>query len=188
MKAQLPNILTFSRILLIPLLILFFYLPYRWSLYLCTLIFILAMLTDWLDGYLARRFNQQSSFGAFLDPVADKLVISTALILLVSRQPDWVITLPALVIVGREIAVSALREWMAELGKRSLLAVSVLAKIKTVAQTVAIGALLWHYPISGVDMHSIGLILLYVAAILTLISMFDYLKIAWKSMHGRIAD
>ena len=188
MNAKLPNILTLSRILSIPLLILFFYLPYRWSLYFCTLIFILAMLTDWLDGYLARRFNQQSSFGAFLDPVADKLVISTALILLVSRQPDWVITLPALVIVGREIAVSALREWMAELGKRSLLAVSVIAKVKTASQAVAIGALLWHYPILGVDMHGIGLILLYVAAILTLISMFDYLKIAWESMRSRAAE
>ena len=183
MKAQLPNILTLSRILLIPLLILFFYLPYRWSLYLCTLIFILAMLTDWLDGYLARRFNQQSSFGAFLDPVADKLVISTALILIVSRKQDWVIALPALVIVGREIAVSALREWMAELGKRSLLAVSVVAKMKTAAQAIAIAALLWYYPILGVDVHSIGLMLLYFAAILTLISMFDYLKIAWRSMH-----
>ena len=188
MNAKLPNILTFSRILLIPLLILFFYLPYRWSLYFCTLIFILAMLTDWLDGYLARRFNQQSSFGAFLDPVADKLVISTALILIVSRQPDWVVTLPALVIVGREIAVSALREWMAELGQRSLLAVSVIAKIKTAAQAVAIATLLWYYPILGVDIHRLGLILLYFAAILTLISMFDYLKIAWKSMRNRTAD
>ena len=184
MNAKLPNLLTFSRILLIPLLIVFFYLPYRWSMYFCTLIFILAMLTDWLDGYLARRFNQQSAFGAFLDPVADKLVIGTALILIVSREQDLVITLPALVIVGREIAVSALREWMAELGKRSLLAVSFIAKLKTVAQAVAIVALLWHHPVLGVDIHQIGLILLYFAAILTLISMFDYLKIAWLSMRN----
>ena len=119
-----------------------------------------------------------------MDPVADKLVISTALILIISRQQDWIITLPALVIVGREIAVSALREWMAELGKRSLIAVSVIAKIKTAAQAVAIGALLWHYPILGIDIHLIGLVLLYFAAVLTLISMFDYLKIAWKSMHN----
>lgn len=183
MNAKLPNILTCSRILLIPLLILFFYLPYSWSFYFCALIFILAMLTDWLDGYIARRFNQQSAFGAFLDPVADKLVISTALILIVSREQNLAITLPALVIVGREIAVSALREWMAELGKRSLLAVSFIAKLKTIAQTVAIVALLWHHPILEIDIRTIGLILLYFAATLTLISMFDYLKIAWKSIR-----
>ena len=185
MNAKLPNILTLSRILLIPLLILFFYLPYRWSLYLCALIFMIAMLTDWLDGYLARRFAQQSAFGAFLDPVADKLVIATALILIVGREEDLVITLPALVIVGREITVSALREWMAEIGKRSLVAVSFIAKLKTTAQAVAIGALLWHYPILGVDIHKIGVVLLYFAALLTLISMFDYLKIAWKSMRDK---
>ena len=186
MNTKLPNILTFSRILLIPLLILFFYLPYRWSLYLCALIFILAMLTDWLDGYLARRLQLQSAFGAFLDPVADKLIIATALILVVSREQDIVITLPALVIVGREITVSALREWMAELGKRSLVAVSFIAKLKTTAQAVAISALLWHYPIYGLNIHQIGVILLYFAAILTLVSMLDYLKIAWKSMRNRI--
>ena len=184
MNTTLPNILTLSRILLIPLLILFFYLPYRWSLYLCALIFIAAMLTDWLDGYLARRFGQQSAFGAFFDPVADKLVIATALILIVGREQSLVITLPALVIVGREITVSALREWMAEIGKRALIAVSFIAKLKTVAQAVAIGALLWHHPILGVDIHQIGVILLYFAALLTLISMFDYLKIAWKSISN----
>lgn len=183
MNAKIPNILTLSRILLIPLLVLFFYLPYRWSLYLCVLVFTLAMLTDWLDGYLARRFKLQSAFGAFLDPVADKLVISTALILIVGREQNLIITLPALVIVGREITVSALREWMAELGKRSLIAVSVIAKLKTIAQAVAIGTLLWYYPILGIDVHRIGVILLYFAAILTLISMLDYLKIAWESMR-----
>ncbi|MXX99169.1 MAG: CDP-diacylglycerol--glycerol-3-phosphate 3-phosphatidyltransferase, partial [Gammaproteobacteria bacterium] len=153
--------------------------------YLCALIFIAAMLTDWLDGYLARRFGQQSAFGAFFDPVADKLVIATALILIVGREQSLVITLPALVIVGREITVSALREWMAEIGKRALIAVSFIAKLKTVAQAVAIGALLWHYPILGVDIHQIGVILLYFAALLTLISMFDYLKIAWRSISGK---
>ena len=183
MNAKLPNILTFSRILLIPLLVMFFYLPYRWSLYLCVLTFAVAMLTDWLDGYLARRFKQQSTFGTFLDPVADKLVISSALVLIVAREQDLIITLPALVIIGREIAVSGLREWMAEIGKRSLVAVSIIAKLKTIAQAIAIGVLLWHYPILGINVYQIGVILLYFAAILTLISMFDYLKIAWKSIH-----
>jgi len=141
------------------------------------------MLTDWLDGYLARRFKQQSALGTFLDPVADKLVISTALVLIVGREQDIIITLPALVIIGREITVSALREWMAEIGKRSLVAVSAIAKLKTIAQAIAIGVLLWHYPVLGININQVGVILLYFAAILTLISMLDYLRTAWKSMR-----
>lgn len=179
----LPNLLTFSRILIIPLLIVFFYLPYQWGGPACAVLFMLAMLTDILDGYLARRFEQQTVFGAFLDPVADKLIISTALVLIVSRDQTLLTTLASIIIVGREIAISALREWMAELGRRSLVAVSFIAKVKTMAQAVAISMMLWYYPIIGLDIHQIGLVLLYIAALLTLISMVGYLKSAWQHMR-----
>lgn len=179
----LPNILTFSRILIIPLLIVFFYLPYQWGLPACAVLFALAMLTDVLDGYLARRFKQQTTFGAFLDPVADKLVISTALVLIASRDQALLTTVACVIIIGREIAVSALREWMAELGRRSLVAVSLLAKIKTAAQAVAISMMLWYHPIARIDTHQVGLILLYIAALLTLVSMVGYLKSAWQHLR-----
>lgn len=186
MLFSLPNLLTYLRILLIPLFVVAYYLPYAYAHVLATGLFVLAALTDWLDGYLARRLNQSSSFGAFLDPVADKLMVAAALLLLVGDQQVLTRVLDkrlfvamVLVIIGREIAVSALREWMAEIGKRSSVAVSIMGKLKTVAQMVAIPLLLLRHPLLGVDVFAIGEVLLYVAAALTLWSMFMYVQAAW---------
>ena len=174
-----PNVLTWLRILLIPLVIGVFYVPDDWL----TLdsrnstaagLFLAAAVTDWLDGYLARRLNQASAFGAFLDPVADKLVVAAALIMLVSlRRVDAVV---AVVIIGREIAISALREWMAKLGQGAGVAVNFLGKVKTAFQLVAIPLLLFDGPIAGWNSLPIGVVLIYVAAGLTLISMAYYLR------------
>ncbi|KPL26425.1 MAG: CDP-diacylglycerol--glycerol-3-phosphate 3-phosphatidyltransferase [Acidithiobacillales bacterium SM1_46] len=187
-----PNILTLLRIVLIPLFVIAYHLPHPLSHKLATGIFILAAVTDWLDGYLARRLEQLSPFGAFLDPVADKLMIAAALILLVSDPQVLSLVVDArlfafviLVILGREIAVSALREWMAELGKRSHVAVSLIGKIKTGAQMVAIPFLLWQAPLAGLPIFRIGELLLYVAAGLTLWSMFVYVQAAWPSLNQR---
>lgn len=187
-----PNILTLLRIILIPLFVVVYYLPYRGANELAALIFIVAALTDWLDGYLARRLQQLSSFGAFLDPVADKLMVAAALIMLAAdpniyndpRPYNSVIdprlfAVVVLVIIGREITVSALREWMAEFGKRSRVAVSFVGKIKTTAQMFAIPFLIWHEPLWGLAVFRAGEILLYFAAALTLWSMLVYLRIAW---------
>lgn len=173
-----PNQLTLLRILLVPVFVLVFYLPYSWNNILACGIFILAGLTDVLDGYLARKLNQTSSLGAFLDPVADKLMVAVALVLLVQQNPIITLTLAAAVIIGREITVSALREWMAEIGARGKVAVSVLGKVKTIAQMVALGFLIFNESVLGLPVYRIGLILLYIAAILTLISMFQYLMAA----------
>ena len=156
------------------------------------ILFVLAGITDWLDGYLARRLGQHSPFGAFLDPVADKLMVTTALVLLVAdfELQEQVIssilfTTVAAVIVGREIAVSALREWMAELGKRASVAVSVIGKLKTAAQIISIALLLYKAPIAGVSSVRVGEVLFYFAGALTLWSMFTYLKAAWPALVGR---
>lgn len=182
MLYNLPNFLTFLRILAIPLFVGIFYFPHTWLLpvnqnLIATLIFAGAAITDWLDGYLARVMNQTSAFGAFLDPVADKLMVSAALIVLVYLgRLDAPI---ALIIIGREIAVSALREWMAQIGKSKSVAVSFLGKIKTSSQMVAIPLLLYHDTIGeDFDAQQIGTWLIYVAAVLTLWSMFYYLKAA----------
>ena len=182
MLYNLPNFLTFLRILAIPLFVGIFYFPQAWLLpanqnLIATLIFAGAAITDWLDGYLARVMNQTSAFGAFLDPVADKLMVSAALIVLVYLgRLDAPI---ALIIIGREIAVSALREWMAQIGKSKSVAVSFLGKIKTSSQMVAIPLLLYHDTIGeDFDAQQIGTWLIYVAAVLTLWSMFYYLKAA----------
>lgn len=187
-----PNILTILRIVLIPLFIAAYHWPYPLAHKLATVIFILAAATDWLDGYLARRLQQFSPFGAFLDPVADKLMIAAALILLVADPQVLSMVLDArlfafviLVIMGREIAVSALREWMAELGKRSHVAVSMVGKIKTTAQMLAIPFLLWQAPLAGLPIFRIGELLLYVAAGLTLWSMFAYVRAAWPTLTQR---
>lgn len=189
MLLSLPNLLTYLRILLIPLIIVAYYLPYAHAHVLAMALFVLAAVTDWLDGYLARRLNQLSSFGAFLDPVADKLMVAAALLLLVGDEQVLARVLDrrlfvvvVLVIIGREIAVSALREWMAELGKRSRVAVSILGKLKTVAHMVAIPLLLLGQPVLGVDLFAIGEWLLYLAAGLTLWSMFMYLQAAWPHL------
>lgn len=175
-----PNGLTFLRIGLIPFLVLFFYLPFNWCRYVTIAIFAVTALTDWLDGYLARKWKQTSSLGTFLDPVADKLVVAVALVLIVGGKHLPLIELPAAVIVGREIVVSALREWMAELGKRANVAVSQVGKFKTATQMAAIFCLLLYVPYSSQWIGYVGYALLYVAAFLTLWSMIIYLKAAKK--------
>ena len=184
-----PNILTFLRIALIPAFIVAYYLARPWAHALATGLFILAALTDWLDGYLARRLEQTSPFGAFLDPVADKLMIAAALVLLVADPyvqahvlDTRLFAVVVLVILGREIAVSALREWMSEVGKRSHVAVSVIGKAKTSAQMIAIPFLLWRDPFWELPVFQLGEILLYSAAALTLWSMLSYLKAAWPNL------
>ncbi|WP_237064889.1 CDP-diacylglycerol--glycerol-3-phosphate 3-phosphatidyltransferase [Microbulbifer guangxiensis] len=178
----LANKLTLLRVALIPVFVLVFYLPYKWSYFASAIIFSAAAITDWLDGYLARKLDQSTPFGAFLDPVADKLMVATALVLLVGLHQNAWFTIAAAIIIGREIAVSGLREWMAELGKRSSVAVSFVGKIKTTAQMAAIIVLLAFdvrdYPI----METIGYILLYLAATLTLYTMVMYLRAAWPDL------
>ncbi|KUJ84828.1 CDP-diacylglycerol--glycerol-3-phosphate 3-phosphatidyltransferase [Microbulbifer flavimaris] len=180
----LANQLTLLRVALIPVFVLVFYLPYKWSYFASAIIFSAAAITDWLDGYLARKMNQSTPFGAFLDPVADKLMVATALVLLVGLHKNGWFTVAAAVIIGREIAVSGLREWMAELGKRSSVAVSFVGKIKTTAQMAAIIILLAFdvrdYPL----MEALGYILLYIAAALTLWTMIMYLRAAWPALVG----
>ena len=189
MPLNAPNILTLLRIALIPVFVLVYFLPVSWANIGTAGFFLLAALTDWLDGYLARRWNQSSAFGAFLDPVADKLMVATALIMIVANpklHPPLLSTslfsVVVLVIIGREIAVSALREWMAEVGKRKSVAVSVVGKFKTGVQMVAILLLLYERPIVGVSAFRAGELLLYVAALLTLWSMGVYLKAAWPEL------
>lgn len=176
-----PTMLTLLRIALVPVLALFFYLPYRWSNFACAVVFVLAAVTDWADGYLARRMGQISRFGAFLDPVADKIMVATALIILVQRQQthDVLFAIAAAVIIGREIAISALREWMSEVGGRALLNVSWVGKMKTGFQMTAIGFLLYHDNMGWIPIALIGELLLYTAAGLTLWSMWTYLQSAW---------
>ena len=135
---NIPNTLTLFRIVLVAVLVVMFYLPFKWSYLASAAIFSVAALTDWFDGYLARKLNQSTALGAFLDPVADKLMVAVALGLLIERLHEWYFTLPALVIIGREIVISALREWMAEIGKRTSVAVSYIGKIKTTVQMIAI--------------------------------------------------
>ena len=182
---NIPTILTLIRIGLIPVFVLAYYLPVTWANIATTVIFILAGVTDWLDGYLARRLDQTSEFGAFLDPVADKLMVAVALILLMQTHPNAWMAIPAAVIIGREIAVSALREWMAELGERAKVAVSFLGKYKTAAQMVALVLLLYHQPLFGLNTPMIGFILLYAAAGLTLWAMLVYLQAAWTVLRAR---
>lgn len=183
-----PNLVTLLRIALIPLFVIVFYLPYEWTQPVSALIFLLAGVTDWLDGYLARRLDQASAFGAFLDPVADKLMVAVALVMLVDRHGSLVLVVPACVIIGREIAVSALREWMAELGRRSSVAVSYIAKIKTALQMLALLLLLYHQSVLGVPTYRLGVTLIYVAAALTLWSMALYLRTAWRVMEEPTAQ
>ena len=188
MKWTLPNILTLLRIVLIPVLVVVYYLPGKWIPLLSAAVFGLAAVTDWLDGYLARRLKQQSVFGAFLDPVADKLMVAIALVLLVATNHNVFFSIPVAVIIGREIAVSALREWMSQIGERATVAVSIIGKIKTTAQMIAILLLLYDLPVAGYPIHGLGIILLYVAAVLTLWSMVIYLRAAWPLLSGNPAD
>jgi len=180
---NIPNALTLLRIVLIPVFIVAFYLPVAWNYQAACLIFTLAALTDLLDGWLARRLNQTSRLGAFLDPVADKLMVGVVLVLLVQKDPRALLALPAAVIIGREITVSALREWMAELGAASRVAVSIYGKFKTIAQMVALVFLVYGKPLFGLPVYEIGLVLLYAAAVLTLVSMIQYLLSAWPKLR-----
>jgi len=184
MTMTLPTKLTLLRIMMIPVFILLFYIPlFGLKNYLLTGLFILAGLTDWFDGYLARRMGMQSDFGAFLDPVADKLMVSMVLVLLVSVHPGWLLALPATIIIGRELTISAVREWMANVGERTKVAVSIIGKFKTTAQMIAIGFLLFEKPIGDFPTLQIGYVLLYLSALLTLWSMFLYLQAAWPSLN-----
>ncbi len=178
---SLPNLLTLLRILLIPVFIVVFYVPFSWAHGAAAIIFALASFTDWLDGYLARKLKQISLFGAFLDPVADKLLVATSLLLLVGGRDIQYITLPAIIIVGREIVISALREWMAEVGSRASVTVSYIGKVKTTVQMIALLLLLAFYP-STSYWGVFGFILLYVSAILTIWSMVIYIMIAWPQL------
>lgn len=183
---NIPNLLTMLRIVLIPVFVVLFYLPVSWSHVAVASIFAIAAWTDWLDGYLARRLGLTSAFGAFLDPVADKLMVAVALVLLVDTNPTpfagFFLALPAAVIIGREIVISALREWMAELGERAQVAVSVIGKIKTAAQMLALVLLLYKEPIGDFPTVETGFVFLYIAAILTLWSMVIYLHASWPAM------
>jgi cardiolipin synthase len=186
MPFNIPNLLTWMRIILIPLFVGIFYFEKSWvSLpdqnLVATVIFTLAAITDWFDGWLARKLNQTSAFGAFLDPVADKLMVAAALIVLLQLgRMDAII---ALIIIGREITISALREWMAHLGASRSVAVSLIGKIKTASQMIAIPMLLYDDPIGRFDPHIWGTWLIYIAAVLTLLSMFYYLKMAWPQIN-----
>ena len=183
---NLPNLLTLFRIFLIPVLVVIYFWPMAYREAILCGTFIIAALTDWLDGYLARRMNATSRLGAFLDPVADKLIVASALVLLVS-DPKVLervfhivpFAIAVVIIVGREIAISALREWMAELGERGQVAVGNVGKIKTVMQMIAISLLLYMLPIYGIPIFRLGEIALYIAAALTLWSMVEYLRAAW---------
>ena len=183
MPLNIPTILTLLRIVLIPVFVLAFYIPlFGVNNYIVTSIFFIAGVTDWFDGYLARKWNQQSNFGAFLDPVADKLMVATALVVLLSAHPTIWFVIPTIIIIGREIAISALREWMANIGDTTQVAVSIIGKIKTAAQMLAIGFLLFEEPLWGIETLPIGYLLLYTAALLTLWSMILYIKAAWPAL------
>ncbi len=196
MNLTLPTILTLLRIALIPVLFFVFWLPFDWVKPACSMIFTFAAITDWFDGYLARKLNQNSAFGAFLDPVADKLMVVVALVLIVSNNlfisessisTIWMV-IPVTIIIGRELVISALREWMAEVGKRAAVGVSLLGKVKTTFQMFAIGFLLWEHDIFFIPIYVIGYILLLIAAVLTLYSMYIYLRAAWPHMVGQDLD
>lgn len=191
MPFNLPILLTWLRIVAIPLLIAVYYLPDGWATpyerdLTATLLFCAAAITDWADGYLARKLNQTSAFGAFLDPVADKLMVAAALIVLVQLGRTDVII--AMIIIGREITISALREWMAKIGASKSVAVSMLGKIKTTAQMLALPMLLYYVPLGGVDMKEVGNWLIWIAALLTLWSMGYYMRMAWPEIAKKSAE
>jgi CDP-diacylglycerol--glycerol-3-phosphate 3-phosphatidyltransferase len=178
MNINIPTYLTLLRIVMIPLMVILFYLDYPLA---ASITFGLAGLTDWADGYLARRLNQESRLGAFLDPVADKLMVVVALLLIVEREGHYWITLAAIIIIGREIVISALREWMAEVGQRGKVAVAFIGKLKTTAQIFALIFLIYNKPLWGViPIREMGLILLAIATVLTFVSMVQYLSSAFK--------
>ncbi|MDH3220013.1 MAG: CDP-diacylglycerol--glycerol-3-phosphate 3-phosphatidyltransferase [Gammaproteobacteria bacterium] len=179
MRITLPTAITLFRIALIPLFVIVFYLPFAWANVVATVVFTIASLSDWVDGYLARSMQLESPFGAFLDPVADKLMVVVVIVLIVEAHPSILVALPSIVIVAREITISALREWMAQLGSSTTVKVSFIGKTKTVLQMLALGFMIFSEPLMGLPIFEIGLAIYYVAAILTLASMIIYLRAAW---------
>lgn len=184
MTLTLPTILTLFRIVLVPVLVAVFYWQHPWSNILACAVFVLGALTDWLDGWIARRYNMHSAFGAFLDPVADKLAVTFALFLVTQRHPTVWMALLSAIIVGREITISALREWMAQMGSHGLVKVAALGKIKTIVQMIAISFVLFYEDLFGIPIFKIGEWLLAIAAALTLWSGFDYIRAAWPTMRN----
>ncbi len=186
MKITLATAVTLFRIALIPIFVTVFYLPFGWANVAATVIFAIASISDWVDGYLARSMKQESSFGAFLDPVADKLMVVVIIVLLVEAHPSIYMSLPSVIIVAREISISALREWMAQLGSSTTVKVSFIGKAKTVSQMLALGFMIFSEPFMGLPIYEIGLVIYYVAAFLTIVSMLLYLRAAWPviSRHG----
>ncbi|HUV23428.1 MAG TPA: CDP-diacylglycerol--glycerol-3-phosphate 3-phosphatidyltransferase [Gammaproteobacteria bacterium] len=182
MRLTLPTAITLCRIALIPLFVIVFYLPFRWVNEAAFAIFALAGFSDWVDGYLARTMQQESPFGAFLDPVADKLMVVVVIVLLVQANPSIYVALPSLIIIAREISVSALREWMAQLGSSASVKVSFIGKAKTMAQMTALGLMIYAEPLMGLPVYDTGLAIYYLAAILTIYSMVIYLRAAWPTL------
>ena len=180
---NLPNTLTWLRILMIPGVVILYYLPFWWAHPAAGVGFALAGITDTLDGYFARKLGLTSRLGAFLDPVADKLIVAAALVLIVSADSRWFVVMMAIVIIGREIAVSALREWMAEIGARGRIKVSQLAKYKTIMQITGLSMMLFHHPLFGIAIYKLGVVLTAIAAVLTLWSMILYLRLAWPELR-----
>jgi CDP-diacylglycerol--glycerol-3-phosphate 3-phosphatidyltransferase len=180
---NIPNLLTLLRLILIPVCVVVYYVPAQWAYLVTAILFTVAAVTDWFDGYLARKWGQTTPFGAFLDPVADKLIVAAALVILVERHETVWLTIPAVIIIGREIVISALREWMAEVGKRSSVAVNMIGKVKAAAQMTSIIVLLSQVP--GTDLAIIGIVALQVASALTLWSMVVYLKAAWPDLRPK---
>ncbi|MFM8586314.1 MAG: CDP-diacylglycerol--glycerol-3-phosphate 3-phosphatidyltransferase [Gammaproteobacteria bacterium] len=185
MLLTVPNVLTWMRIFSIPVVVVLFYMPFPWSDPAAGALFALAGITDSLDGYFARKYGQTSRLGAFLDPVADKLIVAVALVLLVSKDTRLIVVLPAIVIIGREIAISALREWMAEIGQRTKVAVSPLGKIKTIVQIVGLSMMLIRWDVWILPTYQVGLVLTVIAAVLTLVSAVDYLRAAWPDLKAQ---
>lgn len=183
MNLTIPTILTLFRIVLVPVLVAVFYWEHPWSNILACAVFVLGALTDWLDGWIARRYDMYSAFGAFLDPVADKLAVTFALFLVTQRHPTVWMALLSAIIVGREITISALREWMAQMGSHGLVKVAALGKIKTIVQMIAISFVLFYEDLFGIPIFKIGEWLLAIAAALTLWSGFDYIRAAWPTMR-----
>ncbi len=188
MTLTIPTILTLFRILSLPILVIVFYLPYAWTNLAATTVFTVGALTDWLDGYIARRYGMYSAFGAFLDPVADKLAVTITLFIVVQAHPTIFLALLAAIIVGREITISALREWMAEVGAKGKVKVAGIGKIKTIVQMTALAMLLYQADILGIPIFLIGETLLAVAAALTLWSGFLYIRAAWPDLKSRSAS
>lgn len=180
---NLPNTLTWLRIVLIPGVVILFYLPFWWAHPAAGVGFALAGITDWLDGYFARKLGLTSRLGAFLDPVADKLIVAAALVLIVSADSRWFVVIMAVVIIGREIAVSALREWMAEIGASGRIKVSMLGKYKTIMQIFGLSMMLFHHNLFGIAIYKLGVVLTAIAAVLTLWSMILYLRLAWPELR-----